>query len=51
MLHADDLIASFVEKILNNHPLTGAKSIKVSRDTGFVSDFIADKVLCLTNHG
>jgi len=44
MLHSDNLIpASFVEKILNNHPLTGAKSVKVSQDTGFVSDFIADK--------
>jgi len=44
MLHADDLIpASFVEKILNNHPLTGAKPVRVTQDTEFVSDYIRDK--------
>ncbi|MAK20597.1 MAG: hypothetical protein CMA05_04715 [Euryarchaeota archaeon] len=44
MLHADDLIpSSFVEKTLNNHPLMGARSVRVSQDTNLISDYIADK--------
>lgn len=44
MLHADDLIpASFVESILTSHPLMGAKSVRVTQDTEFVSDYIRDK--------
>ena len=45
MLHEDNYIpASFVEKVLKNHPLTGAKSVQVVEDTSVVEDFVQDRV-------
>lgn len=45
MLHEDNYVpASFVEKVLNNHPLTGARSVKVVQDTGVVEDFVQDRL-------
>ena len=45
MLNEDNLIpASFVEKVLSAHPLTGAKTISVVEDTEVIQDYVHDKV-------
>lgn len=45
MLHEDDYIpASFVEKVLNNHPLTGARSVRTSEDISVKGDYVRDRV-------
>ena len=45
MLNEDNLIpASFVEKVLAAHPLTGAKTISVVEDTEVIQDYVHDKV-------
>jgi hypothetical protein len=45
MLNEDNLIpASFVEKVLASHPLTGAKTISVVEDTEVIQDYVHDKV-------
>ena len=44
LLHEDDYIpASFVEKMLNVHPLTGARSVRVVEDESVSSDYVKDK--------
>ena len=45
MLHEDDYIpASFVEKVLKNHPLTGARSVRTSEDISVKGDYVRDRV-------
>jgi hypothetical protein len=44
ILHEDNYIpASFVEKMLSSHPLTGARSVKVVEDESVSSDYVKDK--------
>ena len=44
ILHEDNYIpASFVEKMLSVHPLTGARSVKVVEDESVTTDYIKDK--------
>lgn len=45
MLHEDDYIpSSFVEKVLNAHPLTGARSVRVKQDVHVVKDYVQDRI-------
>jgi len=45
MLHEDDYIpASFVEKVLRNHPLTGARSVRTSEDVMVKKDYVQDRI-------
>ena len=45
MHHEDDYIpASFVEKVLKNHPLTGARSVRTSEDISVKGDYVRDRV-------